>query len=480
MTRAIPLMTCLAILGAMPAPAMLCDMRVGALAAAADSVSTQPGKVWSSRQLRVTAAGDGTGVIFVSPSGTMCRADCVAEFAPGDEVVISALAEIDSAFAGWRGDEDCLDGRVSMDADRACVGTFLTVGAAATPGAVDLNGDGAADAFTYDATAGTWSFELGDRAGRFGAVHGTWSPGWQVFPAEFNGDRLTDFFLYYPAEPPAESDARAWFPQAGQWVRAINAGAGEFVFASGVWSGGWSVHVLDLTGDGRSDVFLYDRRTGAWFTCVTAHALEDFVYAAGRWSPGWEVQAVDWNGDRVADLFLYNDRTGQWARVTNNRAAGFSYDMGLWSPGWTIVAGDFNGDWRSDLLLYNRASGEWTEAFSAEGGFAYRSGAWPRDLAIGVADFDANLRNDLFLSEASTGRWFQAVTNVAGEFDYYAGTWTPGWRVTPTDFDRDGRSDLLLYNPSSGQWVQAVTTGLGVFGYTSGFWNRDLAIIGRR
>jgi hypothetical protein len=38
---------------------------------------------------------------------------------------------------------------------------------------------------------------------------------------------------------------------------------------TGVWWPGWERHVMDLDGDGLSDLFLYDSETGQWFKCLS-------------------------------------------------------------------------------------------------------------------------------------------------------------------------------------------------------------------
>ncbi len=73
--------------------------------------------------LWLNKAGAGTGTVAGNPSGTPCGAGC-SGFPAGNEVVLTALADAGSVFAGWSGDADCSDGMVTMSANRSFTATF--------------------------------------------------------------------------------------------------------------------------------------------------------------------------------------------------------------------------------------------------------------------------------------------------------------------------------------------------------------------
>ncbi len=334
---------------------------------------------------------------------------------------------------------------------------------------VDVNGDGRADVFAYDAATGAWSQHLGDRSGSFAAVRsGAWSAGWRVWPADFNGDRVTDFFLF---------DATT-----GRWFKAIGNGTGDFTYFGSTWSPiDWRITILDLNGDRRSDALLYDVNTGMWFRCTSLGAgTGDFAYVSGTWDRGWTTHRADWNGDGLADLFLYNPATGSWTRATGTTSGDFAYASGLWSPGWEILAGDFTRRGRSDLFLYNRATGGWFVASPSGDAFTYRSGGWSPGWSIRVADLDGDRVSDAFLYQPDTGVWFEAFGTGTGDFTYVSGSWSAGWQISPVDFSGDGRADLFLYNPTTGAWFQAISATRGSLSYGTGVWSPGLTVIASR
>src|SRR5262249_154963 len=60
--------------------------------------------------LSVTKTGAGTGTVTSLPAGISCGSTCVAAFAEGAAVTLSATPGVNSVFAGWGGDADCSDG----------------------------------------------------------------------------------------------------------------------------------------------------------------------------------------------------------------------------------------------------------------------------------------------------------------------------------------------------------------------------------
>jgi hypothetical protein len=419
----------------------------------------------SSQRLTVTVGGAGS--VMSSPAGINCGPDCTEDYATNTQVGLVPVPSSGSVFAGWSGDPDCGDGSVAMSTSRLCTASFVNVvGTSSLARGLELNGDGASDSFRYRAATGEAVFDFSNHAGAFGSASvSAWGPGWTVQPADFDGNRLTDFFLYSPS--------------SGAWRKAVNNGAGDFAYFNSTWSPGWQTYIVDFNGDGRSDVFLYSFTNGLWFRCTSVGSgTGDFACVAGSWSPQWRIHPADLDGNGRTDLFLYNAGTGQWFRAMNDGGSGFTYVAGLWSPGWEITPGDYNGDGRSDLFLYSSATGQWFVAANTGSDFAYTSDFWAPQWTIhGGADFDGNGATDLFVYNRSNGSWFVCLSNGAGAFSYVGGRWDPGWELHTGDLNGDRRGDLILYNSASGVYVQAITVTPGAFTYFSGNWGPGWRVI---
>ncbi len=74
--------------------------------------------------LTVDKSGTGSGTITSSPAGINCGGNCSASYLSGTSVTLTATPSADSSFAGWSGDSDCADGRVTMNANKVCMATF--------------------------------------------------------------------------------------------------------------------------------------------------------------------------------------------------------------------------------------------------------------------------------------------------------------------------------------------------------------------
>lgn len=75
-----------------------------------------------SHLLRVSTVGGGR--VESTPRGISCGSDCEEAYTAGTAVTLTATASTGNTFAGWSGDPDCADGRVTMSAPRTCTATF--------------------------------------------------------------------------------------------------------------------------------------------------------------------------------------------------------------------------------------------------------------------------------------------------------------------------------------------------------------------
>jgi YVTN family beta-propeller protein len=76
------------------------------------------------RTLTVAKAGTGIGTVTSSPQGITCGGTCQASFDFGTVVMLTATSDSGSFFSGWSGDADCIDGMVTLDANKSCTAVF--------------------------------------------------------------------------------------------------------------------------------------------------------------------------------------------------------------------------------------------------------------------------------------------------------------------------------------------------------------------
>ena len=245
-----------------------------------------------------------------------------------------------------------------------------------------------------------------------------------------------------------------------------------FTQSIGFWDPGWQIHPANLNGDEYTDFFLYDPVRGLWFQALNHAGDGTFTYTAGSWDNSWMVVPADLDGDRLTDMLVYNVTNGLWVKCFVDGAGGFKgYAVGSWDPAWTFTTADLNADGRDDFLLYNPVNGVWVEAFSQEGfgTFDYpASGQWDPGWQVTGADLNGDRRTDLFLLNAA-GMHVSALSRASGSFDYVGGPrWLPGWSLAPGDLNNDGTTDLFLYNPANGIWSEAFSDGAGDFTYRVG------------
>ena len=115
-------------------------------------------------------------------------------------------------------------------------------------------------------------------------------------------------------------------------------GASGTTYRSGNWVAGYTAQRAEFNGDGRADVFLYNRATGEWSTAVT-QIDGTFAFSSGVWLAGWQSAVTDLNNDGFSDVALYHPQQGLWAKVVTSSPGVFAYVIGNVGPGWTMIGG---------------------------------------------------------------------------------------------------------------------------------------------
>lgn len=158
--------------------------------------TTDAGSPTTSHTLDVSVVGSGT--VTSTPAGIDCGGACVADFAEGTNVGLSAAAGAGFAFQGWQGDADCSDGVVAMSGPRSCEAVFALAGSITlSPSSVTLT-PGASQAFTASAAdvtdpSVTWSASCG-------SFSSTGNPATYVAPSSATTCAVTVTSVEVPSE----------------------------------------------------------------------------------------------------------------------------------------------------------------------------------------------------------------------------------------------------------------------------------------
>lgn len=102
----------------------------GASPAATVSIGRIPPAV--ARRLTVRISNDGDGRVTSQPAGIDCRrvagntANCTHNFAAGSVIQMLATPDTGFSFNEWRGDADCVDGQVTLNANTECEAVFAS------------------------------------------------------------------------------------------------------------------------------------------------------------------------------------------------------------------------------------------------------------------------------------------------------------------------------------------------------------------
>ncbi len=204
--------------------------------------------------------------------------------------------------------------------------------------------------------------------------------------------------------------------------------------------------VDDFSGDGRTDLWLFDAASGIWQFAFTTDSKATVEFGGS----GCLAKPGDYDGDGKADLAIYEESTGLWTVMLS--ASGYATASVLFGgPGYSPVPNDYDGDCKIDPATYKDITGLWTVLMSA-------SSYMPASAVFGgtgyqpvPGDYDGDGKTDPATYHAASGLWQMMLSGSAyalAGLEFGGPDYTP----TPGDYDGDGKTDLAVYWIAGNRW----------------------------
>ncbi|GAB4332818.1 MAG: hypothetical protein OHK0047_20970 [Leptolyngbyaceae cyanobacterium] len=305
----------------------------------------------------------------------------------------------------------------------------------------DFNGDGKTDLFWQNLNTGetsAWLMNGSDAPTRISYSTVTPGSGWVLQGmGDFTGTGKTDLFWYNKVT----GDTVAWLMNGTN--APTYASYGKVAPESG-----WVFQGMgDFSGDGKTDLFWYNRHTGdtgAWLL-NGANAPSYATYGQVAPNSGWILKGMgDLTGNGKTDLFWYNQQTGDTAAwILDGTSCSAQMSLRTLSPqnGWNFEGlADVTGNGKADAIWYNKRTGE-TQTWMMNGTSTLdcvlqqqnTSSYW--DLQA-MGDFTGKGKMDLFWRDYGMFSDKTQVWSMNSHNSYStqsAGTATAGWQVVAMD-----------------------------------------------
>ena len=209
--------------------------------------------------------------------------------------------------------------------------------------------------------------------------------------------------------------------------------------------------VADLTGDGRTDVSVWDSSTGNWYVVDSSNNQFSQFASWGSGALGDIPVPGDYDGDNRIDVAVFRPSEGNWYIIKSNNGVPQGSVQNWGQSGDIPVQGDYDGDGKTDLAVWRPSQGNWYVKKST-GGTTVKGWGLSSDKPV-VGDFDGDGRTDMTVFRPSEGNWYILKSNNGGAPVGQVRNWgTASDKLTPGDFDGDGKTDIAFWRPSDSNW----------------------------
>ena len=241
----------------------------------------------------------------------------------------------------------------------------------------------------------------------------------------------------------------------------------------------------DFTGNGTSDLLLYNRKQGSLsILSLTTHKtkrvkLSDAETSPNGWGSDLDVRVGNFAGTSQSDILLYNRTNGTIQILTLTPKLKIQKHVSLagWGANWELYTGRFDGQ-RTGLFMYNRSSNDNSSSNTQTGTPLQQWQKTGRTANATVLDFNADLsirhmqqytqwhdsweiyvgrykntnQDGVFLYDRNIGEARVMDFNASMAINDYQELHNlkGNWQVFSGDFNGLGRAQILLYDPSKG------------------------------
>ncbi|HLY71557.1 MAG TPA: FG-GAP-like repeat-containing protein, partial [Puia sp.] len=281
---------------------------------------------------------------------------------------------------------------------------------------------------------------------------GAWGSDGPIFTGDLSGDGKTDVFM--------------WRNSTHSWTVNLSTGKG---FIQQGWTGAWGsdgpIFTGDLNGDRKTDVFMWRNSTHSWTVNLSTGTGFTQLEWTGAWGSDGPIFTGDLNGDGKTDVFMWRNPTHSWT-VNLSNGKGFSQQewQGAWGSDGPIFTGDLNGDGKTDVFMWRNSTHSWTVNLSNGKGFSQQEwqGAWGSDGPIFTGDLNGDGKTDVFMWRNSTHSWTVNLSTGTGfSQQEWTGAWGSDGPIFTGDLNGDGKTDVFMWRNATKTWTVNLSSGSG-------------------